>query len=140
VKETTSDAGRAADLSGHAAGIAGRVRGWWSAALGAIGTLVGLAPHLLHHIGFLAGTALIAGIGGTAVFGIVGLAASIPLLLRLRRRFGTWWAPAIGLAVFAVMFSVSAFGIGPAISGADSGPVPGGDQPSPPPEHTEHHD
>jgi len=46
---------------------------------------------VLHHIGLLAGTALIAGAGGTALFGILGLAMSVPLLLRLRRRFAFWW-------------------------------------------------
>jgi hypothetical protein len=46
----------------------------------------------------------------------------VPFLLRLRRRFGTWWASAIGLVAFAVMFSVSAFVIGPAISGGADGP------------------
>jgi peptidoglycan/LPS O-acetylase OafA/YrhL len=110
----------------------------WNAVIGAIATAVGLAPHVLHHIGLLAGTALIAGTGGTVVFGIVGMLASVPLLLRLRRRFGTWWAPVIGLAVFAVMFSVSAFIIGPAISGGD-GPDPGDDLPSPSSDHTGHH-
>jgi hypothetical protein len=46
--------------------------GWWSAFVGAIGTAVGLAPHVLHHIGLFAGTALIAGSGGTALFGASG--------------------------------------------------------------------
>jgi hypothetical protein len=32
-----------------------------------IGAIVGLAPHVLHHVGLLAGTALIAGTGGTAL-------------------------------------------------------------------------
>jgi len=93
---------------------------------------------VLHHVGLLAGTALIAGAGGTTLFGILGLAASVPLLLRLRRRFASWWAPVIGLAVFAVMFSVSAFVIGPAInSGADG--APGGGQPTPSVNHNSHH-
>jgi hypothetical protein len=35
----------------------GRLRAAWHAVLGALGTLVGLAPHVLHHIGLLAGTA-----------------------------------------------------------------------------------
>ncbi|HEU5110014.1 MAG TPA: hypothetical protein VFT95_15845 [Micromonosporaceae bacterium] len=91
----------------------------------------------------LAGTALVAGTGGTALFGVLGLAASVPLPLRLRRRFGTWWAPAIGLAVFAVMFSLPAFVIGPAISGSgDTGPPgdrPGGERPSPSTDHDGHH-
>ncbi len=105
--------------------------------LAAIGTVGGLAPHVLHHIGLLAGTALVAGTGGTIV---LGLTASIPLLLRLRRRFGSWWAPVIGLAVFAVMFSLSAFVIGPAISdGSDGGGQSPADQPTPSPAHNEHH-
>ena len=82
-----------------------------------MGFVLGLLPHVLHHIGLLAGTALVAGSGGTALFGVLGFLASIPFLLRLRRRFGTWRAPAIGLLVFAAMFSLSAFVIGPAISG-----------------------
>jgi hypothetical protein len=59
------------------------------------------APHVLHHIGLLAGTVLIAGAGGTVLFGILGLALSVPMLLRLRRHYASWWVPAIGLAVFA---------------------------------------
>ena len=62
----------------------------------------------------------------------------MPLLLRLRRRFGTWWAPATGLAVFTVMFSVSAFVIGPAVSGGTDG-GPDGPQPVPSTVHTGHH-
>ncbi len=91
--------------------------------------------HVLHHIGLLAGTALIADAGGTALFGMLGLALSVPMLLRLRRRYASWWAPAIGLAVFAVMFSLSAFVIGPAINGGQ----PGGGQPAPSVNHSSHH-
>lgn len=121
-------------------GQAGRLRAWWNGLAGAIGAVAGLAPHVLHHIGLLAGTALVAGAGGTVLFGIVGLATSAPLLLRLRRRFGTWWAPAIGLAVFAGMFAASAFVIGPALTGDGNGDAPpAGPQPSPSAEHTEHH-
>lgn len=116
----------------------GRLRAWWSALVGVIGAVVGLVPHVLHHIGLLAGTALVAGAAGTTLFGVLGLVASVPFLLRLRRRFGTWWAPAIGLAVFAVMFSVSAFVIGPAISGGADG-TPDGPRPSPSVDHSGHH-
>jgi hypothetical protein len=115
-----------------------RLRAAWNAILAAIGTIVGLAPHVLHHIGLLAGTAVVAGSGGTVLFGVVGLAASIPLLLRLRRRFGSWWVPVIGLAIFAVMFALSAFLIGPAISGTGAG-SPGTGNPSPPAGHDAHH-
>jgi len=117
--------------------IGGRLRAIGNTVLAAIGTIVGLTPHALHHIGLLAGTALIAGTGGTVLFGIIGLAASIPILLRLRRRFGTWWAPVIGLAVFATMFAISAFVIGPAISGTgNQTPDP---QPTPSVDHAQHH-
>jgi hypothetical protein len=115
----------------------GRLRAAWHAVLGALGTVVGLAPHVLHHIGLLAGTALVAGAAGTTVFGLLGLVAAIPLLLRLKRRFGSWWAPVIGLAVFAAMFLLSAFVIGPAISDRDRAPA---DRPAPSPSsHSEHH-
>lgn len=94
-----------------------RLRAVWDGMLAVLGGALGLAPHVLHHVGSLAGTALVAGSGGTALFGALGLAASVPLLLKLRRRFGTWRAPAAGLAVFAAMFALSTFVIGPAISG-----------------------
>ena len=98
------------------------LRSVWHAVTAAIGAIVGLAPHVLHHVGLLAGTALVAGAGGTALFGVIGLVASAPMLIRLYRRFRTWRAPAIALGVFAAMFSLSAFVIGPAISGgSDSG-------------------
>jgi hypothetical protein len=128
--------------AGPAGAATGRLRALWNAVVGVIGAAVGLAPHVLHHIGLLAGTALVAGTGGTVLFGALGLIASVPLLLRLRRRFDSWWAPAIGLAVFAVMFSLSAFVIGPAIGGGE-GPagdeVPGDGIPSPSVDHDGHH-
>lgn len=51
------------------------------------------------------------------LFGVLGLVASVPVLRRLHRRFRTWRAPAVGLVVFAVMFALSAFVVGPEISG-----------------------
>ena len=99
-----------------------------TAATGTVGAIVGLAPHVLHHIGPLLGVALIAGTGGTILFGLLGLAASVPMLLRLHRRFRTWRAPALALALFAVAFAVSTLVVGPLISGARSPaapPVPG---------------
>lgn len=105
----------------------GGLHGLWHSIVGAVGLVMGLVPHVLHHVGLLAGTALVAGSGGTALFGMLGLLASIPMLVRLYRRFGSWIAPALGLLVFAAMFSLSAFVIGPAISGTDGGqpaPVP----------------
>lgn len=101
-------------------------RGRWSALTGAIGGVVGLLPHLLHHVGLLAGTALVAGAGGTALFGVLGLLATVPMLLRLRRRFRSWWAPAFALAAFAIMFALSTLLLGPAVRGAVSEPADGG--------------
>ena len=108
-----------------AAGIGRRgARSTKNAFTGLVGGIVGVAPHVLHHVGFLAGTALVAGSGGTALFAALGLAASVPMLRRLYRRFGTWRAPAAGLALFAVMFTLSAFVVGPAISGGSDGGPP----------------
>jgi hypothetical protein len=96
----------------------------WSAVVAAVAVVAGIAPHVLHHVGLLAGTALVAGSGGTALFGVIGLVASIPMLVRLKRRFGSWWAPAIGLAVFTGVFLLSTLLIGPAVSGSGQSPAP----------------
>lgn len=96
----------------------------WDGVLAALGALLGLLPHVLHHVGFLAGTALVAGSGGTALFAALGYIASIPMLIKLRRRFGTWRAPALGIALFTAMFALSAFVVGPAVSGSSETPVP----------------
>jgi len=116
-----------------------RLRALWNALVGAIGLVVGLVPHVLHHVTILAGTALVAGSGGTVLFGVLGFVASIPLLLRLRRKFGTWRAPAIGLLIFAAMFSLSTYVIGPAISGADRSATSGGAEPGPATNVDPHH-
>jgi hypothetical protein len=124
-------------MTAPAATATDRPAGRWS--LGAVlGVVAGLAPHLLHHLGLLAGTALIAGIGGTVLFGGVGLAAMVPMVVRLRRRFRSWRAPGIAVTLFAAMFLVSALVIGPAVRGsadrsAEPGHAPTGDQ------HTRHH-
>ncbi|WP_024288343.1 hypothetical protein [Cellulomonas sp. KRMCY2] len=95
----------------------------WTVVTGALGAIGGVAPHVLHHVGPLVGTALVAGAGGTALFGVLGLAASVPMLLKLRRRFGNWWAPGIALAAFTAMFLVSSLVVGPLISGTDVVPA-----------------
>ena len=87
----------------------------------AVAAVLGVLPHVLHHVGPLAGAALLAGTAGTLLFGAIGLVAAVPFLLRVHRRCGNWRVPAALLAVFAVMFSISAFVIGPAISGSDDG-------------------
>lgn len=117
----------------------GRMAALWNAVTAAVGAVMGLLPHLLHHISFFAGAVLVTGVGGNLLFGALGLLLSVPLLRRLYRRFRTWKAPAVALAVFAVMFSLSAFVIGPAISDTDPKPAPGPTEPIDP-EHDEHHD
>jgi len=123
---------------GHAEGMeaehahrvsGGRLRDGLVAAWAA---LSGVAPHVLHHVGPLAGTALVAGAGGRLLFGVVGLLLTVPTLRRLHRRFDSWTAPALALVAFAAVFSLSAFVIGPRISGSD-GPEAAED-----PEHVEH--
>ena len=109
----------------------------WSGVLAAWGAFIGLAPHVLHHVGLLAGAAVVAGAGGTILFAAIGFIAAVPFLLRLYRRFRTWKAPAIAFAVFALMFSLSSFVIGPAIAGDEGGEsAPGTEQP----EHEQHHE
>jgi len=105
-------------------------RGWSDRLTGAVsagvGAVTGLAPHGLHHVGPLAGAAIVSGAAGSAFFGVVGFVLTIPLLVRLQRRFGSWLAPGIALALFAVMFTISTLWIGPAIrgDGGESAPDP----------------
>lgn len=107
----------------------------WTVLTGAIGTVGGIAPHVLHHVGPLVGTALVAGAGGTALFGLVSVIASLPMLLKLRRRFGTWLAPGIALVLFTGMFLVSSLVVGPLISG--TGDLPTDEQSL---DHDQHHE
>ena len=114
VNETTADAT-----------IDRKRRTIWTVLSGGLGEIVGLAPHVLHHIGPLVGTALVAGAGGTALFGVLGLVASVPMLIKLKRRFSNWWAPGIALGVFTAMFLISSFVVGPLISAPDKPATPG---------------
>ncbi len=114
--------------------IAGRV---WAAIVAAWGVLAGLSPHVLHHVGPLAGAALLAGLGGKVLFFTLGLALSIPMLRRLYRRFHTWVAPALAIAAFAVMFALSALVIAPLITGGPARPAQPGVQL--PAGHASHH-
>ena len=109
----------------------------WSGVLAAWGALIGLLPHVLHHVGPLAGAALLAGAGGKVLFAAIGFVAAIPFLMRIYRRFRTWVAPATALALFAAMFSLSSFVIAPLITGgSDTNPQPGIQQPT---GHESHH-
>lgn len=97
--------------------VAARVR---TAMLGVWAAITGAAPHVLHHVGPLAGTALVAGAGGRALFGVAGFVATIPMLRRLRRRTGSWRVPGMALAAFAAIYTVSTLLVGPAIGAATS--------------------
>ena len=108
------------------------------AGLGA--AILGAAPHVLHHVGPLAGATLLAGAAGTALFGALGLVAAVPLLARLHRRSGSWRLPTIAASLMSVAFALSTFVIGPAISGDngddDNAPAAPSRQA---PGHSEHH-
>ena len=106
----------------------------WAFVLAAWAVVAGAAPHVLHHVGPLAGAALLAGISGKAVFFALGAILSLPLLRRIYRRFGTWIAPALALAAFAAMFVFSSSVIAPRLT-ADDAPATRLEQPS----HNEHH-
>ena len=74
---------------------------------GVMGAVAGLTPHVLHHIGPITGAALLTGTEGSLLFGALGFALTLPMLLRLKRRFRSWVAPGIALTLFAVMFTIS---------------------------------
>lgn len=117
-----------------AAGIVG------SGVSGLVAAISGVAPHILHHVGPLAGTALLAGTGGVVLFGVGGFALSIPTLLRLRRRFGTWLAPAIASTIFLLVYLFSSLVVGPALTGVSARvPDPPPSSTAPPSDHDEHH-
>lgn len=106
-----------------AAGRKGSLEGWPARVLGAlsatVGTIAGITPHVLHHIGPIAGAAILTGTQGSILFGAIGFALTVPLLIRLKRRFGSWAAPSVALGLFAVMFTISTLWIGPWIRGED---------------------
>jgi hypothetical protein len=124
-------AGASAEASSGQRGLLARISAAFSAAVGAV---AGIAPHVLHHVGPIAGAALLTGAGGTLLFGAIGFVLTIPMLLRLKRRFGTWVAPAIALAIFGAVFTVSTLWIGPAIRGDG-----GSDSSGQPTDHSSHH-
>lgn len=110
-------------------------RGIWASARAVLGTLLGLIPHLMHHVGLIAGAALLTGVIGNSVLYALGLILSIPLLRRLRRRFNSWKPPILGVAIFTVLFSVSALVGGLLINPAG----PQSPLPSETSDHTGHH-
>lgn len=105
------------------------------------GSVLALVPHVLHHVGLLAGLAFTVGAAGNSLLFLVGLLLSVPMLRRVHRRFGTWRAPLIAVGIFAAVFSVSAFVISPAINSVGDGrpasPPPASQQPDQ--SHDAHH-
>ena len=85
--------------------------------VGAIGTawatLMGMLPHVLHHIGPLAGAAIIAGTTGIVIFGLLALALTIPVLIRVQRRCGNWRIPAVLLGIMLAAWSASTWVFSP---------------------------
>ena len=123
-------------------------RGDWRrlrAAVAGVGAAVlGAAPHVLHHVGPLAGAALLAGATGRLLFGALGFLLAVPMLRRLRRRSGSWRVPGGALALMAMVFAFSSFVVGPALAGGGEPAAPAKSLPSAPagvsPEqHEAHH-
>jgi hypothetical protein len=122
-----------------APGALARVR----VALAGLGAAVlGVVAHVLHHVGPLAGAALLAGASGRLLFALLGFVATVPMLRGMRRRTGSWRVPGGVLAVMAAMFVLSSLMLGPAITGSGdsdratdvppvTGPTPAG--------HDDHH-
>ena len=92
------------------------------------GAVTGVAPHVLHHVGPLAGAALLAGAAGRILFFLLGLLAATPMLVRLYRRFRSWAAPVVAISLFALTYTVSSLYIGPLFT--ESGSTPGPPAPS----------
>ena len=103
---------------------------------GAVGTIAGVTPHVLHHVGPIAGAAVLTSTAGSILFGAIGFVLTLPLLWRLKRRFGSWAAPGIALTIFAVMFTVSTLWIGPAVRDAINGTDDDGETPVSDPHHS----
>ncbi|MDP3966758.1 MAG: hypothetical protein Q8Q02_00640, partial [Nocardioides sp.] len=49
----------------------------WSAVTAFVGGVMGLLPHLLHHVGLLGGAVLVTGATGNVLFAVLGLLFSL---------------------------------------------------------------
>ena len=137
VTATRSSASSAVELKGSRAAVPRSLLERVRATLAALGAAVlGAAPHVLHHVGPLAGAAVLAGATGKLLFGAIGFVLAVPMLRRLRRRHGSWAVPGGVLALMAVVYTFSAFVIGPAITSDSGGSAPPAVSPS---EHKAHH-
>ena len=101
----------------------------WGGIVAAWAVVTGVAPHVLHHVGPLAGAAFLASVGGKAIFFALGLLLSVPMLRRLYRRFHTLAAPAMAIAVFAGIFTFWSVVIAPKLTGSEQSQQPGIQQP-----------
>ena len=117
----------------------GPSRGRWTGAIGLWAAFVALLPHVVHHVLPFVGGALLTGVAGGVVFAAVGVAAMVPFLIGLRRRFGTWMAPFAALALFGAVFVASTVLVGPLVRGALTYGTPDDAYPSVHPSHPSHH-
>lgn len=85
--------------------------------------VLGAAPHVLHHVGPIAGAALLAGTAGKLLFLVIGFALMLPMVMKMRRHSGSWRAPLIALALFSAVFAFSTFVVGPLVAGDDDTPT-----------------
>ena len=92
--------------------------------------VLGAAPHVLHHVGPLAGAALVAGVAGQLLFGALAFLLAVPMLRRMRRRTGSWRVPTVALGIMAAVFVLSTLVVGPALTDDDGGSSGGGDAPA----------
>ena len=113
-------------LARHERGFGARL---WGGIVAFFGVVAGVAPHVLHHVGPLAGAALLAGFGGQVLFFALGLALSVPLLVKLYHRFGTLLAPAVAVVAFAAIFTFSSVVVAPRLTDSDESPVTPIEQP-----------
>ena len=105
---------------------------------GALAAVLGAAPHVLHHVGPLAGAALLAGATGQLLFGLLAFALAIPMLRRIRRRSGSWRRPVAVLCLMAIAFTISTLVVGPALR-EDGGDDVRDGTPAPRIDHEAHH-
>jgi hypothetical protein len=74
---------------------------------GTVGVIAAVSPHVLHHLGPLAGAALLTGALGNVLFGIIGFVFMVPMLVHLRRRFNSILAPVAASGLFVLFFGLS---------------------------------
>lgn len=119
---------------GSSARVSAAFGGMWAAVTGA-------APHVLHHVGPLAGAAIVSGVTGGVVFALVGFLLTIPLLRRIHRHTRSWTAPTLALAALVGVYLTSSFVIAPRLTSSDeSGATsPPSQQQDSAAEHAGHH-